>query len=427
MTRAALAAIVLWQLAIGSLYALFTPPWQAPDEPAHFNYARHLAATGTLPVLQLGDYDATYLELLKASRFALALPIDSVRYEGHQPPAAYLLAAPLVALAGPNALTAVRLLSVALGGVLVVVIFAIVRTILPNRPDLVLLAAALPAVIPQHLAIFASASNDALASVGVALALLLTVRLVAQRYREGRPPTARQLLLLGLVLALCILTKVTAYVVLPVALVGLLWAGVGWRGVALAFAPPAVAGLLWAGRNVALYGPLDPLGLARHDLVVAGQPLTGAIGLGTLRTFAAVGFQSFWGQFGWMGVLMDGWVYGLLWAGTILALLGLLAFFVDLRRGLVPIDDAGRRLLSLLGLLFALIIAGFLWYNLRYLQPQGRYLFAAIPAIAFAIAAGLRWVFSERWGWLPLAYVYGGLAALDLFALWRYIVPQLTP
>lgn len=426
LRKVALGAIVLWQLAAGALYALAVPPWQAPDEPAHFNYARHLAQTGTLPVLQLGDYDGSYLELLKASRFPPALPLDSVRYEGHQPPAYYVLVAPMVALGGFSDPRPARLLSVALGALLIVLVYLIVRTVLPTRPDLALLAAVLPAVVPQHLAIFASVSNDALASVAVALAVLLTLRLVARREREGKPPSARQVLLLGLALALCLLTKVTAWVALPVALLGLRWAGAGWRTLTLTLVPAAVAGLFWAGRNIALYGPLDPLGLARHDAVVAGQPLTGAFGLTTLRTLVAVGFQSFWGQFGWMGVLMDGWVYGLLWAGTLLALLGLIAFVVDLRRGRVPIDRAGWRGLALLGVLGLLLVAGFLWYNLRYLQPQGRYLFAAMPAIALALALGLRWVFSERWGLLPLGAVYGGLAVLDLYALWRYILPQLA-
>ncbi|MCS6802704.1 MAG: DUF2142 domain-containing protein [Chloroflexota bacterium] len=426
LLRVGLAAIVVWQLSVGSLYAFAVPPWQAPDEPAHFNYARHVAQTGTLPVLQVGDYDGPYLDLLKASRFPPALPIDGVRYEGHQPPAYYVLAAPLTALAGAADPRPVRLLSVALGALLVLLVFAIVRTLLPARPDLALLAAALPAVIPQHLAIFASVSNDALASVAVALALLLTLRLLAQRQRAGEPPTPRQAVALGLALALCLLTKVTAYVALPLALAGLLWAGGRRRTLALALAPPLGAGLFWAGRNIALYGPLDPLGLARHDAVVAGQPLTGAFTLATVRTLIGVGFQSFWGQFGWMGVLMDGWVYGLLWAGTLLALLGLLAFARDLQRGRVVVDCAARQGLVVLGLLFVLVVAGFLWYNLRYLQPQGRYLFAAMPTIALALAIGLRWVFSERWGALPLGAVYGGLAVLDLYALWRYILPQLA-
>ncbi|MCA1553249.1 MAG: hypothetical protein LC737_02600, partial [Chloroflexi bacterium] len=54
---------LLWlYLALAALYALNTPPWQVPDEPAHYNYIRTIAEQGTLPVLQVGDYDQAYLE-----------------------------------------------------------------------------------------------------------------------------------------------------------------------------------------------------------------------------------------------------------------------------------------------------------------------------------------------------------------------------
>jgi len=53
--------IVIVYIAIATLYAINTPKWQTPDEPAHFNYIRYIAETGTLPVLQRGDYDQEYL------------------------------------------------------------------------------------------------------------------------------------------------------------------------------------------------------------------------------------------------------------------------------------------------------------------------------------------------------------------------------
>ena len=43
--------ILLVYLAIGVLYAVNTPAWQAPDEPAHYNYIKHLAEHRSLPCL----------------------------------------------------------------------------------------------------------------------------------------------------------------------------------------------------------------------------------------------------------------------------------------------------------------------------------------------------------------------------------------
>ncbi|HQJ52731.1 MAG TPA: hypothetical protein PKW05_13230, partial [Anaerolineae bacterium] len=51
-----LGAIVGCYLVLGWLYARWTPNWQAPDEPAHYNYVTYLAENHRLPVLQAGDY-----------------------------------------------------------------------------------------------------------------------------------------------------------------------------------------------------------------------------------------------------------------------------------------------------------------------------------------------------------------------------------
>ena len=75
------------------------PAWQAPDEPAHYNYIRYLAETGRFPVLQMGDYPHDYLEEIKSRRFPPDLSIDPIRYEYHQPPLYYSLAAPVYLLA----------------------------------------------------------------------------------------------------------------------------------------------------------------------------------------------------------------------------------------------------------------------------------------------------------------------------------------
>ena len=87
-----LAAIVLAYLAIATLYALYTPRWQVPDEPAHYNYVRYIAETRSLPVLREGDYDQAYLDTIKAQRFPPDLSVDPIRYESYQPPLYYLLA-----------------------------------------------------------------------------------------------------------------------------------------------------------------------------------------------------------------------------------------------------------------------------------------------------------------------------------------------
>ena len=52
-----LILILVAYLLVASQYARLTPDWQAPDEPAHYNYVAHLANQRALPVLRAEDYD----------------------------------------------------------------------------------------------------------------------------------------------------------------------------------------------------------------------------------------------------------------------------------------------------------------------------------------------------------------------------------
>ncbi|RMF28308.1 MAG: hypothetical protein D6759_16100, partial [Chloroflexi bacterium] len=177
-----LLLILLAYLVIGFLYAAKTPAWQVPDEPAHYNYVRHLAETGRFPVLEMGDYDQDYLARLTAERFPPDLPIEPLEYEDHQPPLYYLLAAPLYRLTGGRLLP-LRLLSLLLGAGLIPLAYAVARTLYPHRPVIALGAAAFVAFLPQHVAMMAGVNNDALAELLLAAILWLALR---ERRGESR-------------------------------------------------------------------------------------------------------------------------------------------------------------------------------------------------------------------------------------------------
>ena len=128
--RGILALTVLITLTLGSLYAVVTPPWQVPDEPAHYNYIRYLIEERRFPRLEVGDYDQAYLRQITTAKFDPSLSIEAIRYEFHQPPLYYLLAAPVYAAFG-GALVPLRLLSVVLGAALVVVAYLVARLSTP--------------------------------------------------------------------------------------------------------------------------------------------------------------------------------------------------------------------------------------------------------------------------------------------------------
>ena len=257
--------ILIAFLIIGSLYALFTPDWQAPDEPAHYNYIRQLAG-GRLPVIEQGDYDQAYQSLVISSQFDPQYSIESFEYEDYQPPLYYLLQTPIYLISG-GSLNWMRLFSVILGAGVVLLTFLVVSALFPERTWLALLAAIFVAFLPQHVAMMAAVNNDALAELLIAgiLLLLLYIILSTPTGSEGEVDSFSssqrwKWLLLGLLLGLGFLTKVTVYLLVPVIFVVQFWLYRGrWqfliRGLLLVFGPALVLGLIWWIRNILVSTP----------------------------------------------------------------------------------------------------------------------------------------------------------------------------
>ncbi len=434
----------------GGLFAALTPPWQAPDEPAHYNYVRQLAE-GRLPVIEARDYDQAYQARVIASRFDPRYSVATFTYEDWQPPLYYLLLAPAFLLSR-GSLVVLRLASVLIGAGVVWLSFLVARQVLREEQKwLAVTIAAFVALLPQHVAILASVNNDALAEL-IILALLYLLVSWLRFANPGARSQDRRLLAMGLLLGLGFLTKGTVYLMAPVVIGAAAWyfwpQRQGLLRVGLLIALPAgLLGAVWWLRNIAVYGGLDVMGIAAHDAVVVGQPLTSQwlAELGPAefsRRFLVTSFRSFWGQFGWMAAPFPDWVYWPLLLFSGLSLAGLL-LAIWRRPGAGRATQAGRpadaqaertRLIGgALTALAGLTVLLYLSYNVRYVQHQGRYLFPALLPIAFAVALGwealLQPVLQRRFGWrygLP-AGLTAGLLALCLLGLFFTILPHLRP
>ena len=437
--RALLGLILALYLALAALYALRTPAWQTPDEPAHYNYVRQIAEDGRLPVLKMGDWQQAYQEELKASGFQPSKlgRLETIQYEDHQPPLYYVLQAPIYALTGGD-LRALRLFSALLGLGVVWGAWAVARRVFPRRPVLALTAAGFVAFLPQHLAVLGSVNNDALAELLTALTLLAALAYV----RGERVPQWT----LGVLVGLAFLTKSTVYFLAGVAGLAVLWRAYAerwaWRrtlGALARLATPALLlGALWWGRNVYVYGGADVLGLQRHNAITVGQLRTAdyirdALG-GSTRAYAenllTTTFHSFWGQFGWMALPMPDAIYRALWAATLIVGAGALGMAWRARWPRT-LTAAQRGAALLFAWTLGAVLVQFLYYNAEFVQFQGRYLYPAL--IPLAVGWALGWcglaIPLERarpiWGLLLPLGVVVGQALLAWYALETYIVPNL--
>jgi hypothetical protein len=307
-----------------------------------------------------------------------------------------------------------------------------------GREDWALVAAAFVAFLPQHLAILAALNNDALAGLIIAGILYGLVRHWGkQGGTEGNVPSATHLVGLGILLGVGLLTKGSVYIIGLV-----LWRYYGVdkarflrTGLLVGIAAAFIA-LPWWLRNSIVYGGLDIIAWQAHGEVVVGQPRTnewiaelGVIGTG--QRFVVTTFRSFWGQFGWMGVVMPIWVYQILLLFTLTVLGGWIAAAYSTHRPTIKrLILHPSSFILLLTLVFTLLL--YLGYNLTYVQHQGRYLFPALIPIACGVAIGLGTLWDKfigQWGQkmpylLPLGLAIG-LVGLDLLALFRFILPQL--
>jgi hypothetical protein len=424
-----IALLVVAFIALGLLYSIATPIFEAPDEPEHFFYARYLEQTRRLPLPEEGSLWAQ---------------------EATQPPLYYALAAVPIALVdtsdaeaaaqrNPHAVVGnplypdnknayvhtpredfpwrgtvlavhlVRFLSVLLGAVTVWMTY-LLGLELGLGAAVSLGAAAVVAFVPQFGFISGAVNNDNLVTMFSAIALWALVR------HLNRGPSARRALILGLLTGLAAMSKLSGAGLLALCGAAFVWRA--WRrkdpawlrdsGIVVAVWL-AVAGW-WFARNYALYGDLT--GTARMVELMGrrtGTPTPTDI-WGELRGLAG----SFWGLFGWFNVAAPDAMYKIFNLLVVAAVPGWLVSLLFRRgNGVLP-----RMAWPILWVL--IIAAGLALWTAQTHASQGRLLFPALPAIALILAAGWEALIPAR----LQGPVLGLIAAVFLF--WTARAPLWT-
>ncbi|MBI4507371.1 MAG: glycosyltransferase family 39 protein [Chloroflexi bacterium] len=230
-----MVALFVAALLHGTLYAVVVPPFDTPDENAHYEYARLFGELGRLP----RDEDrspglrAEVEQLMRERGVGLQRRLPSGQEQlvfaselGRQPPGYYALAAVAYGLTRqrplPTQVLAMRLVSVALAALVVVLVALAARTAFPRDPPSWLAAPLLVLFLPGFAFIGAAVNNDMLAVLAMSLAIYGLLRHVRGQRHGLALATA------GVVVAL--VAKRTAAAALPlVALVWLLSAARGAR------------------------------------------------------------------------------------------------------------------------------------------------------------------------------------------------------
>ncbi len=421
-------------------YAVWVPPWQFPDEPRHFEYARLIYELKR--PLGWDDGDPTLEAAIIRSmaqfdfwRFGFAVGgyvqhRDQVFAEiwtsGYQnvlfhPPLYYALVGTITGFLPRSAMVTqlflLRLLSVVFG-TLNLLLIGLVGVVLGGwRRGASLLAFA--ALVPGHMFINASVNNDVLAETFGLLTVLAGLILM----RRGiRWETA--LLLIGSLL-LAVYTKRSTVFLIPY---GALSLAVAWwnqtsRNESHTWAYVVGGLLLSVGIVIGLglvawrWGRVQQINafLARFsspsEFVRAWQEAP-------LALYVTTVFESFWARLGWLNVFMPRWVYTLLWVSTGVAFLGwLLLLNRWWRYSSVAARLTGAVLVVTLLLQWGVVVGKEILYlsgPLRML-PQGRYLYPFMPVYAlFYVEGWSEWL--QRLRVPPRTVIFAFLSFLSLGA-----------
>jgi 4-amino-4-deoxy-L-arabinose transferase-like glycosyltransferase len=453
---------------VGVTWALFVPPWQAPDENSHFAYAQTLAESFRLPGSS-GRIFSTEQELaLDRSNAEQTAAQPAVKPEWSRtaykrwreeddrlgggarsngggpipsrsnPPLYYAYETPayLAASGGDifDRLYLMRLWSVVLLVATTAATWLLTGELLGRNRQLQLVAAGIVGLQPMEAFISASVNPDGMLFALWAMAFWLGVRILKRGLALGGGVA-----LLGVVAA-AVLVKGTSYALVPAALLVL---AVGlWRlrpRDSVRLATISVAALLAFAAPVGTW-----LAVAHYT----NRPAVNQVGSsassqrsGDIRGFTSFVWQyylprlpfqtrfaafpgltakqfwvdSAWASFGWLEVRFPTWVYRLLFGVSVLtfALAGGVIFF-------------RRTVLDLWSLVFLATAAGALIVGLHWVAYtslvetgapflQGRYLLPLLPLCGVAVALALT-LLPERFRAVTAGLVLGAAFALQLFS-----------
>ncbi len=453
-TRGQALMLIFMGVLLASMYAWVIRPWMQPDEPRHYEVAMHdarLKRPGATSQDLVLAWEQELIRDMEAQSFwwygysvigwdPEHLPqafteIWEPRYSRafFQLPLYYDLAGLWLYAWGDEmslsqSVILLRFLGIFWLGWSLAGIYAMGRTLFPQRPTLALTALAFAALWPSHLAANAAVNNDPMAEALVIWTGVFAMRLL----RRG--PDFRTLSLFFLCALLAIYTKRTAFSVLvflgALPLWGLLQSFrrratrrgrmMGWAVLLIGLA--ALPALFWLIQATGRYWLPDFLWEGLQTGTLWHAFLQAPVG-----RFLLTLYRTFWGWFGWLRVGLPAYLYG---GAALLTVLFVgwmvLGYFHIFSHRLADWQRAGLLLLLLALLLQIILVLG---KDVIYGDwqggsvPQIRYLYPVFPALVLPFSLGLDRMLPAAWRrWVIPATVFL-LALFNFYILGGVLYP----
>jgi 4-amino-4-deoxy-L-arabinose transferase-like glycosyltransferase len=446
--RIILALIAVVYCTLSVMYAILIPPWESPDEPAHYLYVSQLATRWRPPQKST---------IQQTNSFSKDQAFISSNYEWYQPALGYLPAAvvyKVLAIIAPDSLPkqipslsslfptipsrynifihpasgifhvwdnawgllVIRILSSLLG---LPVIFAAYKLgVLVDKEGgfLGIAAAGWVAFLPQFTFINASVRSDTLTNAIAAL-VFLTAALI-QTSREQRD---RNALLMGILLGLGLISKNTFVYMVPIGLIAVILpdprAPRTWLRLAMLVLAPAL--ILWG----VYYLVFD------EARVAFAYTLTTALKINSdLLTWKHLQeipkpllIDLFYARFGWANVappaICSRLAFGFWSIGSCITLIQ------TIRLSQKPELNQQMKIIALLFIGMLLAFIGVVRFNLSIVQPQGRFLFPALLPWAILGFWGVWQILSKRSEKIATILIVGFMLLFNVYALFFILTP----
>jgi len=453
--------IVLLSLALvrGLIYGAVIPPWQAPDEPQHYEYARLVKEYGhSVSRADISpEVRNEIISSMQSHRFWLFAPVfvkvqtaddvvpalqaywDASHGQLHQPFLYYWLQAQLLKVLHVEDATLqlylMRFVSSLMGSVVILLTYFAVKNLFPHDVFLQITVPSFVLFLPMHTHVNSAVNNDNLAELSATVVLFVVTLIL----RDGLTLTRLVPLVGAIVVGMY--AKTSFLFVIPVALLGILisfWLYASQRAKRFAIGLALVAVVIVI--SIVFFMQVRLLSLVKRVpalRLAMGFPLSLPEMVRILQErwilYAKSFFVGFWGSFGWYSLQLPAWLYWILACVSIGSGVGLIYLAVRTISGSVRVEASQVSVLFLYSLAFVLALsltvlrflsANVAWggFNVTDL-PQGRFLFPAILAVSTLFMLGVRELIPRRYRHTGIIAIVGSLILLDLASLVAFIIP----